>query len=455
MCTGDNIDTATAISLESGIITQADIDNDDKEDPMLCMIGKVFRERIGGIVTTTKGEGEDALEEKHVGNKKEFRRLMPHLKVLARSSPEDKFMLVTGLMDEGKVVAVTGDGTNDVPALNKANVGFAMGKAGTDPAKNAADIVLTEDDFSNILTAVLYGRNIYDNVRKFLQFQLTVNVVAMFIVFSGAAIFAEAPLTAVQMLWVNMIMDTFAALALATEPPNDKLYDRPPQDKKEFIVNPVMWRNLLGQSLYQIVILLLILFVGPTQEWYCYPTADGCYEASIPEEPFYWTTYYQEHYPQITLENDVGTPRLTLFTVVFNSFVWMQIFNQFNARKLGEREFNIFSDFCNNWYFLLMTIFEIVAQWFIVENGGRFVQCAPLTINQQLICIGIGSFSLVWGVILKFVPARWFNRLSISEKPMTAEEADKSLLGSFNRSQTLRNKKKDELASSQNSKVRN
>lgn len=290
MCTGDNIDTATAISLECGIITQADIDNDDKEDPVLCMTGKQFRERIGGIVTTKKGEGEDAMEEKHVGNMKEFRRLMPHLRVLARSAPEDKFMLVTGLMDEGCVVAVTGDGTNDVPALNKANVGFAMGIAGTDPAKNAADIVLTNDDFSSILVAVLYGRNIYDNVRKFLQFQLTVNVVAMFIVFSGAVIFAEAPLTAVQMLWVNMIMDTFAALALATEPPSNDLFNRKPQDKREFIVNPIMWRNLLGQSFYQIVILLMILFVGPTQEWYCYPQDDGsCYGGHIAEEPMYWT----------------------------------------------------------------------------------------------------------------------------------------------------------------------
>lgn len=132
----------------------------------------------------------------------------------------------------------------------------------------------------------------------------------------------------------------------------------------------------------------------------------------------------------------------------------MQIFNQFNARKLGETEFNIFKDFCNNPYFLLMTIFEIAAQWLIVEYGGRFVQCAPLSLTQQGVCIGIGSFSLIWGVVLKFVPARWFNRLSISEKPMTDEEADKSLLGSLNRSQTLRNKKND-LSSSQRSKTAN
>ncbi len=150
------------------------------------------------------------------------------MKVLARSSPEDKYLLVTGLIAQGKVVAVTGDGTNDAPALKKADVGFAMGISGTDVAKSACDIVLTDDNFCSVLTAVKYGRNVYDNVRKFLQFQLTVNIVALFIVFAGSVIFADPPLTSVQMLWVNLIMDTFAALALATEPPNDALLDRHP-----------------------------------------------------------------------------------------------------------------------------------------------------------------------------------------------------------------------------------
>lgn len=163
----------------------------------------------------------------------------------------------------------------------------------------------------------------------------------------------------------------------------------------------------------------------------------------------FWTDTLATKHPDIAYEAGEATVRCVLFTIVFNSFVWMQIFNQFNARKLGEREFNIFADFFNNWYFLLMTIFEIVAQIFIVEYGGQFVQCAPLTLNQQLVCIGIGSFSLIWGVILKFVPARWFSRLSISEKPMTKEEADKSLLASFHRSQTLK-KQKNELSSSHN-----
>ena len=137
-----------------------------------------------------------------------------------------------------------------------------MGIAGTDVAKGACDIILLDDNFASIITALRYGRNIYDNVRKFLQFQLTVNVVAMFIVFFGSVILNDSPLTAVQMLWVNLIMDTFAALALATEPPDHDILERKPQPSNESIVTEVMWRNVHGHAIYQMIVLILVLFIG-------------------------------------------------------------------------------------------------------------------------------------------------------------------------------------------------
>lgn len=172
-----------------------------------------------------------------VENKKEFGNYFKHLRVLARAQPLDKKILVTGIQQYQGVVAVTGDGSNDAPALKKADVGFSMGITGTDIAKGASDIILLDDNFASIVVALKFGRNVYDSVRKFLQFQLSVNVTAMAIVFFGSCILSDSPLNAVQMLWVNLVMDTFGALALATEEPYESILQRKPYKKSDSIVS--------------------------------------------------------------------------------------------------------------------------------------------------------------------------------------------------------------------------
>lgn len=242
MCTGDNIDTAIAISKNAGIL-----DENEEIHEYSCMTGKQFRETVEGLIQV---KDEDGKEVDAVKNMKKFREVKQHLKVLARSSPEDKYLLVTGIQACEGVVAVTGDGTNDAPALTKADVGFAMGITGTDVAKGACDIILLDDNFTSIVVALKYGRSVYDNVRKFLQYQLSVNIVAMFMCFFGTVILKDSPLNAVQLLWVNLVMDTFGALALATEPPQNDILLRQPYKKSAPIVTENMWRNVFGHGIW-------------------------------------------------------------------------------------------------------------------------------------------------------------------------------------------------------------
>lgn len=199
-----------------------------------------------------------------VANMAAFNGIYKKLDVMARCRPEDKYAMVLGLIANRNVVAVTGDGTNDAPALKRADVGFAMGNAGTEVAREAADIILLDDNFTSIVAAVMWGRNIYDSVRKFLQFQLTINVVAVVVVFISALQTQEAILTTVQMLWVNMIMDTFAALALATEPPHERLLEKPPHDRDAYIVTKRMLKHIGIQAIFQAFILIIFTFQGDT-----------------------------------------------------------------------------------------------------------------------------------------------------------------------------------------------
>ncbi|XP_067611543.1 plasma membrane calcium-transporting ATPase 2 isoform X1 [Pseudorca crassidens] len=357
MVTGDNINTARAIAIKCGIIHPG--------EDFLCLEGKEFNRRI----RNEKGE----IEQERID------KIWPKLRVLARSSPTDKHTLVKGIIDsthteQRQVVAVTGDGTNDGPALKKADVGFAMGIAGTDVAKEASDIILTDDNFSSIVKAVMWGRNVYDSISKFLQFQLTVNVVAVIVAFTGACITQDSPLKAVQMLWVNLIMDTFASLALATEPPTETLLLRKPYGRNKPLISRTMMKNILGHAVYQLTLIFTLLFVGEKMF-----QIDSGRNAPLHSPP-------SEHY-----------------TIIFNTFVMMQLFNEINARKIhGER--NVFDGIFRNPIFCTIVLGTFAIQIVIVQFGGKPFSCSPLQLDQWLWCIFIGLGELVWGQVIATIP---------------------------------------------------
>ncbi|KAM9856168.1 plasma membrane calcium-transporting ATPase 3b isoform 1-T1 [Aulostomus maculatus] len=358
MVTGDNINTARAIAAKCGIIHPG--------DDFICLEGKDFNRRI----RNEKGE----IEQERID------KIWPKLRVLARSSPTDKHTLVKGIIDSNvieqrQVVAVTGDGTNDGPALKKADVGFAMGIAGTDVAKEASDIILTDDNFSSIVKAVMWGRNVYDSISKFLQFQLTVNIVAVIVAFTGACITQDSPLKAVQMLWVNLIMDTFASLALATEPPTEALLLRKPYGRNNPLISLTMMKNILGHGVYQLIIIFTLLFIGERMF-----NIDSGRNAPLHSPP-------SEHY-----------------TIIFNTFVLMQLFNEINARKIhGER--NVFDGIFSNPIFCSIVLGTFAVQIVIVQWGGKPFSCAPLNMEQWLWCLFVGVGELLWGQVIATVPA--------------------------------------------------
>ena len=415
MITGDNIMTALSISKDSNIISESQYneakDNIDKyknicnkiknenkiiefESP-IALEGEQFRV-LSGNLTKIYDEKSHKIKSIQLNNKEMFKKVTKRLNIIARATPEDKFLLVFGLKQLENIVAVTGDGTNDAPALKEAHVGFAMGIRGTDIAQKAADILLLDDSFSSIITACKFGRNVYDSIRKFVQFQLTTNIVAVFMSLLGGVILKDSPLNSIQMLWINLIMDSFASLALATEKPNDKLLDRKPYKRNENILTKFMKINIISQGLFQIIILLFILFYG-----------DKIFGVNSDREleHYEWNDQHGYH-----------------FTIFFDIFVFLQVFNSINARKLNQNELNVFEGIKNNIYYIIVQSFIIFGQIFLVSFGGRAVRTQPLSIFQHICCILIASLSLGVGFLVKLIPIDMKEKLEKSKEKIDDEE---------------------------------
>jgi Ca2+-transporting ATPase len=328
MITGDHQKTAEAVGRECGILTEE----------------------------THAVTGSDV---RHMSNV-ELAEALKNICIIARSSPMDKHLVVSALKESGEIVAVTGDGTNDVPAMMAADVGLAMGKSGTELAKEASDIVVLDDDFKSIVKSVVWGRCIYNNIKRFLQFQLTANVVTLFVSFLSAVILHDTPFQAVQLLWVNLIMDSLGALALATGKPDDSLLKQLPEHKDAPLITNYMLKNIICQSILQIVLIgLILIFSGDM------------------------VSYSTKHY-----------------TYLFNVFVLCQMFNLVNARVVSH-EMKITDGIMDNPLFFIIMFGIGIVQIILVQVAGLYFSCTPLTLHEWTTSTLLASLTIPVGFITR------------------------------------------------------
>lgn len=328
MVSGDSLSTCVAVAKRCGILQDADgVD--------AAMTSEDFMTRVSDVNGDIVQSRLDSVSSK--------------LRVLARASPQVKFKLVDGILQSPKrrdVCAVIGDGTNDAPALRRSDVGFALG-SGTETAREASDIVLLQDDLSSVLLSIQFGRHVFESVEKFITFQLTANISCICVSTGGALVFAQAPLSAIQLLFVNLIIDSLASLALATDEPSDDVLRQKPASSDKLITEAMVWQ-ISSQCAYQCAVMAFLLQkFGPTD------------------------------------------------TQIFNTFVLLQLANQVNCRRVTT-EVNVFNGITANKRFCVLLSSELLLQILIVQRGGAVFHTSPLDANEWLRCIGfaLGSFPL-------------------------------------------------------------
>ena len=381
MITGDNVETARAVAHEIGLVERRDAPIDTPEGSVFT--SPYFNEQHNRLASLRKlanpGDGERKQAE-------DITARLAGLRVLARAQPLDKYKMVELLQGRGEVVAVTGDGTNDAPALKKADVGLAMGVAGTEVAKEASKIVLLDDSFATIVKAVHWGRALYENIQRFIQFQLTINVSALTIAFLGPFFGVRPPFTVLQLLWINVIMDTLAAIALCSEPPRPGLLCVPPKRRDENILTPAMLRTIFLTAAFFVVVMLTLLVGMKRYGWFA---------AGGGPDPDGW---------------DFAPLTVRQVTVFFTVYVFFQAWNQINCRSLVPEDSGLKGLF-HNPTFLAIAATVAVFQVLIVSVPwlGHVFKTEPLSF-WDWVWVLVGTLSvLVFGEAAR--------RLRAAEKP--------------------------------------
>jgi Ca2+-transporting ATPase len=322
----------------------------------------------------------------------ELLEIISDLKIISRARPMDKQRLVRLLQQKGEVVAVTGDGTNDAPALNQAQVGLSMGD-GTSVAKEASDITILDNSFSSITRAVMWGRSLYQNIQRFILFQMTINVVACIIVLIGAFLGTQSPLTVTQMLWVNLIMDTFAALALALLPPSQKVMQNKPRKTTDFIISKPMWKSIFGIGIFFVILLFGLL------QYFKHAEITSLTDFNILD--------FFKNFFNFRSGNVLSPYELSLF---FTIFVMLQFWNMFNAKAFFTGK-SAFANMSKSTGFLAIATVILLGQCLIVTVGGEMFHVIPLKLADWGIIIGITSLVLWAGEA-----ARRFKSVRLEER---------------------------------------
>ncbi len=386
MITGDRKDTAVAIANEAGLI--------DCDDAVMLTSDELA------------GMSDD-----------EVTKILPKIRVISRALPSDKSRLVRLAQESGLVAGMTGDGVNDSPALKKADVGFAMG-GGTEVAKEASDIVILDDNFNSIDKAILYGRTIFNSIRKFIIFQLTINVVAVTISFICPLLSMDNPLTITQILWVNLVMDTLAALAFGGEPALHRFMDEKPKSRLEPIVSKAMWGQILTGAIWAVLVSLAFLLVTPLQTMFLNNDAlafksydDMIYDTntviSAPTVNHVDKAIQHMYNKGIITEIDAfesGVLASDLFKYVFTGyfalFIFIAVFNAFNART---DKLDLFDNLGKNKGFLKILGIIVVVQVGMTYLGGAVMSCYGLTATQWLVIIGLALTIIPVDIIRKLI----------------------------------------------------